>query len=112
MFTLSNEGYIPITQPQIDCLFMLKIVKSGQSTMFSIPMRPQLDFTGSLGHGARITVPCFAKVSGLDPVSGSKLDVKISYTLWHLNLLWLRRSQTFHFVSVGGSNNSLHWQFL
>jgi hypothetical protein len=112
MFTLTNEGYVPVTDPQVDCLYMMKIVKFGQSTIISIPFRIQLESTGSIGHGGKITAPCFAKVNGLDPVPGSKLDVTVSYAFWHLNLHWLRRSQTFHFLSVGGSNNSLHWQFL
>jgi hypothetical protein len=111
MFTLTNEGYAPVTQLQIDCLLKIRAIKFGQEGGFSFPMRAPIDPARVLGHESRITVPCIVKISGLEPTAGSKLDITISYAFWHLNLPWLRRSETFHFLSIG-STDSQHWQIL
>jgi hypothetical protein len=33
------------------------------------------------------------------------------YTLWHFNLRFLRRSQTFQFKSVVANDGSVHWTY-
>jgi len=112
MFVLTNEGYIPVTNPQISCLYQMKIVEYGTSTFISIPIMPVVSHPNILAHGGRVTASCYAQVKGITVVPGSKLDVTINYAFWHMDFSWLRRSQTFHLQSVGGADNTVYWQFM
>ena len=115
IFNVTNEGYVPIAEPHVDCECHYKFRPRGQpefifSPTFSIDMPP----IAFLGHGARFSAPCYSitvkppgDVEG--PLSGSILDIKVSYAFWPITLGWLRRSQSFHLEAVG-EQDSLHWQ--
>jgi hypothetical protein len=116
IFNVTNEGYIPITEPHVDCEWHYKYqVQGWPESTFYIAFSPQIPPISFIGHEARFSAPCyslkFANNPAMEhPLSGSTMDIKISYGFWPISLRWLRRSQTFHLETVG-EQDSLHWQF-
>jgi len=104
LFTVSNGGYIPLTDLDAYCTFTLNRNFSDNTALFQ-------GFAAHLGHDGGVTLPCFRAVS-LDnfPVrAGATLDVKIEYAFFHINLARLRRSQSFHFQNIIGKDGVPHW---
>lgn len=110
LFKLSNDGYLPVTDLDADCKF------SGTFNGWHVKdnIAKYRDFAGCLLHGGTVTIPCFTMLGGPDisQSPGNVLDIKVTYALYHLNIKALRRSQTFHFKALTGTDNAQHWQFL
>jgi len=114
MFKVTNSGYIPATNLDAVCFF------GGGEQPGRIHMGPRAvkilrpGFADYLAHDKTATIPCFgalviddANISG-----GATMEITISYAFWRLNWNPLRRSQTFRFTSVRGTDGSQHWQFI
>jgi hypothetical protein len=116
IFNVTNEGYIPITDPHIDCVWHWKYhVQGWPESSFNIAFTPGFPSISFVGHGAKFSAPCydleFLNNPAFErPLPGSSIDVKVSYAYWPINLRWLRRSQTFHLKTVG-KEGSQQWEF-
>jgi len=112
MFQISNTGYIPVTDLDCKCAFTATFLPNGPR--FNETAAIFTNFADYLDHGGYITAPCFRTIqlANMRPKEGAALEVTVSYALYHINLRWLRRSQTFRFKSVTGADRSQHWQFL
>jgi hypothetical protein len=119
-FSISNEGYVPVTDLQANCTFSFGNKDS--------PMHVQNNtigyddyFSTWLPHGATVTTPCFDALEHMaaiiigppykDPRNfiETSLIISISYSFFHINQKRFRRLQTFHFSMVRGDDNSPHW---
>ena len=114
MFKVTNGGYIPVTNLDAVCFF------GGGEQPGRIHMGPRAvkilrpGFADYLAHDKTATVPCFGAlvIDDANIGGGATMEVTISYAFWYLNWNLLRRSQTFRFSSVRGTDGSQHWQFL
>jgi|SRR5215472_452938 len=109
MFRVVNGGYVAVTDLDANCNVTIEtsnhVLLDHNNFSFS-------RFADYLAHDGRTTIPCFRSIGHKQLFDGSKLDVTITYALYHLNISVLRRSQTFHFKSVPDSSGILHWVFL
>jgi hypothetical protein len=103
LFTISNQGYIPLTDLDARCTINLATPHGSVSNSGAT----YTNCAGYLSHGIPATIPCFRMISATQIASGSRLDVTISYAFYHL--AGLRRHQTFHFQNIVGSDNIPHW---
>jgi hypothetical protein len=115
MFSISNEGYVPLTSISVGCYpdFTASNGVVSQDNEFNAD-----NVADYLGHGDQVTVPCFRipqffrVTSGASFPNGSTLRVQVRYAFYHLNLPRLRRTQSFRFRSVTANDGSQHWEFL
>ena len=113
MFKVVNGGYVPVTNLDAVCLL-------GGEQPGRVYISPgaykiiQTGFANYLEHDKAATIPCFGSLGIEDSniSGGATMEVTISYAFWHLNWNPLRRSQTFRFTSVRGTDGSQHWQFI
>jgi hypothetical protein len=103
LFTISNQGYIALTDLDARCTINLATPHGSISNSGAT----YTNFAGYLSHGIPATIPCFRMISATQIASGSRLDVTISYAFYHL--AGLRRHQTFHFQNIVGSDHIPHW---
>jgi hypothetical protein len=115
MFAISNNGYIPLTNMDVQCAPHFVTSTYYIFDGFAVEYK---DFCNYLGHAGTVTLPCFripqmlVFPSNINKRPGATLEVVVKYSLYHLNLKFLRRSQTFHFKSVAAKDKSQHWEFL
>lgn len=109
MFQVVNGGYVTVTDLDAHCIVTMESTHhvSFNDSGFNFP-----GFANYLAHDGRTTIPCFRSIRGLEFLDGSKLDIVITYAMFHANIKFLRKSQTFHFKSVADRQGLLHWQFL
>jgi hypothetical protein len=115
MFSISNEGYIPLTdiiaqcKPDFSTTTRLRIRHSNIASSY---------LADYLRHGGRVTLPCFRIPAmlggaGFGDISGeSRMNIDISYDLYYVSAKFLRRHQTFNFKSVIAKDKTQHWEFL
>jgi hypothetical protein len=121
-FSIANEGYIPITDIDVDCTMSF----SGENAAVRV-FDNTLGFEGfarQLVHGDRITLPCFQAINEMSQtINGVDFDnpknfqhcgltISISYALVYVNFKRLRRSQNFNFATELADDHSLHWVYL
>lgn len=106
LFTVSNGGYVPITDLDVTCK---PNFKSPSVSVFRNDFIFH-DFAAYLSHDSRATIPCFHIYAGHVPEEAT-LEVVISYAMFHLNWKTLRKHQTFHFRSVSAKNGHRYWIF-
>jgi hypothetical protein len=118
MFSVSNGGYIPLTNLDADCVFgavadplPLHDLRLEGNSM------PVHNFASWLWHDDRATLPCFHILRerigpNLYNFKNPTLEITVLYSFVGLNLKPLRRSQTFLFRAAIASDNSWRWLFL
>jgi hypothetical protein len=109
MFLVGNGGYVPTTEMQVQCSPDFVTDKDNYVLRSSLDIANfQIDY---LGHGGTATLPCFELVRtfSFSRLKRAKLTIKITYAFIHLNISWLRKSQSFQFVATLGSDGHLHW---
>lgn len=107
LFTVSNGGYIPVTNLDVTCTLNFE-----GSNLHASGNAARIDnFAAYISHGVPVTIPCFGLYTG-QVFAGAKLDVEIEYAMYHLNWRALRKHQSFHFQSITGNDGSHHWIFL
>ena len=117
-FSISNEGYVPVTDLNADCIFSFIDQKS--ANLFRDNTIGFDNFAGRLGHGDRVTTPCFTAIEAMERLtnlipqdfSNSALTINISYAFMRVNLKSLRRSQIFRFKGISAEDKSIHWIFV
>jgi len=112
MFTLTNNGYIPVVWLDAICTLTYK-TSTGNTQGNQAIFNP---FATYLGHDQQVTVPCFKSlgIRNIRIEAGATLDVTIVYSFfplgnYHRNF---RRHQDFRFRSVADTSGQAHWQFL
>lgn len=110
MFLISNQGYIPLTNIDVSC------IPAFSSTNFAIRDMHFIypNAAEYLGHATTMTIPCFNMftIKNDEMNSGATLTLTVVYSLYHVNIKFLRRSQSFFFRSVKAKDESQHWEFL
>jgi hypothetical protein len=110
MFIAKNEGYAPIFQPEVSCTAHYKLAKDG-TLFFNLAFQPGMSVHSAIEHAGTFSVPCdSAKLTGANHFPGSRIDMEISYSFWRKPSHWLRRSQSFHFVTVSWDGSTQRWQ--
>lgn len=114
LYYCPNEGYIPLTDIAVDCVvdYSTSTGSIYENNAVGFP-----DVAAYLGHGSRVTIPCFRVPGALySPRSrvnpGARLSVIVYYGLCHLNIRFLRRNQTFRFRSLTAKDGTQHWEFM
>jgi hypothetical protein len=116
-FSIANEGYIPVTELDADCA--VDYGDKDYTTGIRDSVFAYHNFSRWLAHGDRATLPCLkaaAQMAALLPsaktVDVAMLTVYVKFAFIHLNLKFLRRSQTFRFTAVRADDGTLHWIFI
>ena len=119
LFSVANEGYIPLTDLDANC------GPDFGDTKYTFGIRDSAlvyhHFAQWLAHSDRVTLPCFHAINliGGTDLAGQlkasdivKLTISVSYTFMYINVPFLRRSETFNFSAVRADDGSLHWKFI
>jgi len=112
MFSITNQGYIPLTDVDVNCLPSYTTSANVEFRNIAFPFHGVADY---LGHAGTVTIPCF-QIADVVKIVGNKLpnatlEIVVTYALYHANVKPLRRSQRFHFRSVIARDQSQHWEF-
>lgn len=119
MFSLANDGYLPVFNVGGNCVFGSfeltgrRPASKGrlafdQNTLLATAMATVLY------HSQRVTVPCFRSFnySGRERmVQGGSLEVNVNYSFLPLVPSVLERTQTFHFSAVPDETGQVHWAY-
>jgi hypothetical protein len=114
MWLVQNDGYIPVTNLGAICAPAAAFSRPGadveETGIRGIGFKFD-NFADYLGHAGTVTLPCFhaVGVQNLRSMTGSELEVEVTYAFYGLDFPILRRSQEFRFECVVGSDYVQHW---
>jgi hypothetical protein len=117
LFNLTNEGYLPTTDLDADCVISFEKDPNLPSWVKNMEVSSDHfqfgQFARQLNHSGRATVPCFRalRMTGI-PVTKADLKMTIGYYVWPFRWPFCRKRQSFRFSGARAEDGEIYWTYL